>query len=202
MSRSSTHSHPTWSSCSAATRRAYETDRYPYLADEIAAAAHAHRRRGADLRRVPRSPAAREDPRRPCLQGRAQGGRLAHGRAHRRRGPTPPCGTSPACRPCSGTATRSNCPRASSGSPVRRSTRTRRSRGATGCSPCSSTPRSTTPSTRTGSTAWGDELPEYGLSREQLRAERAEYGPPMQEASARLLGEYLDGLARRARSIA
>lgn len=50
---------------------------------------------------------------------------------------------------------------------------------------------------------WGDELPEFGLSREQLRAERASFGPLAQEASARLLGEYLDGLAARAeRSIA
>jgi GMP synthase (glutamine-hydrolysing) len=50
--------------------------------------------------------------------------------------------------------------------------------------------------------AWGDELPEYGLTAEQLRAQRAEYGPQMQAASARLLGEYLDGLARRAEAAA
>ena len=50
--------------------------------------------------------------------------------------------------------------------------------------------------------AWGDELPEYGLTAEQLRAQRAEYGPQMQAASARLLGEYLEGLARRAESAA
>lgn len=50
---------------------------------------------------------------------------------------------------------------------------------------------------------WGDELPEFGLSREGLRAERASFGPLAQEASARLLGEYLDGLAaREERSIA
>ena len=34
-------------------------------------------------------------------------------------------------------------------------------------------------STRTGCDAWGDELPEYGLTAEQLRAQRAEYGPQM-----------------------
>jgi GMP synthase (glutamine-hydrolysing) len=51
-------------------------------------------------------------------------------------------------------------------------------------------------------TAWGDELPEYGLTSDQLRAQRAEYGPPMQAASARLLGEYLEGLARRGASAA
>ncbi|MFF2277536.1 gamma-glutamyl-gamma-aminobutyrate hydrolase family protein [Agromyces sp. NPDC058126] len=45
--------------------------------------------------------------------------------------------------------------------------------------------------------AWGDELPDYGLSRERLRAERAVHGPRAQEASALLLGEYLDGLAAR-----
>ncbi|MFF2389029.1 gamma-glutamyl-gamma-aminobutyrate hydrolase family protein [Agromyces sp. NPDC058104] len=45
--------------------------------------------------------------------------------------------------------------------------------------------------------AWGDELPEYGLSREQLRAERAVHGPRAQAASALLLGEYLDGIAAR-----
>ncbi|PWC03720.1 glutamine amidotransferase-related protein [Agromyces badenianii] len=44
---------------------------------------------------------------------------------------------------------------------------------------------------------WGDELPEYGLSREQLRAQRASFGPDAEAASARLLGEYLDGLAVR-----
>ncbi|SIO08181.1 glutamine amidotransferase-related protein [Agromyces cerinus] len=44
---------------------------------------------------------------------------------------------------------------------------------------------------------WGDELPEYGLSREQLREERGSFGPVAQEASARLLGEYLEGLEAR-----
>ncbi|QAY72310.1 glutamine amidotransferase [Agromyces protaetiae] len=47
--------------------------------------------------------------------------------------------------------------------------------------------------------AWGDELPEYGTTAEQLRAERASYGPRAGEASAVLLGEWLDGVeARRA----
>jgi len=51
--------------------------------------------------------------------------------------------------------------------------------------------------------AWGDELPEYGLSREQLRAERAVNGPRAQAASAALLSEYLEGLeARRAAKVA
>jgi GMP synthase (glutamine-hydrolysing) len=46
--------------------------------------------------------------------------------------------------------------------------------------------------------AWGDELPRYGLSREQLRAEReAGAGARAGEASAAMLGEYLEGLAAR-----
>lgn len=44
---------------------------------------------------------------------------------------------------------------------------------------------------------WGDELPESGLTREQLREERASYGPRAQAASAALLGEYLVGLEAR-----
>ena len=44
---------------------------------------------------------------------------------------------------------------------------------------------------------WGDELPEYGLSRERLREERASFGPLAEAASAQLLGEYLDGLGAR-----
>ena len=44
---------------------------------------------------------------------------------------------------------------------------------------------------------WGDELPEYGLDRERLREERATYGPRAQAASAALLGEYLSGLGAR-----
>ncbi|WP_395244553.1 glutamine amidotransferase [Agromyces sp. MMS24-K17] len=42
---------------------------------------------------------------------------------------------------------------------------------------------------------WGDELPEYGHTRDSLRADRARYSPQMQDASRRLLGEYLEGLA-------
>ncbi|WP_173922757.1 gamma-glutamyl-gamma-aminobutyrate hydrolase family protein [Agromyces sp. Marseille-P2726] len=41
---------------------------------------------------------------------------------------------------------------------------------------------------------WGYELPEYGLTVERLREQRATYGPRAQAASAALLGEYLDGL--------
>ena len=44
---------------------------------------------------------------------------------------------------------------------------------------------------------WGDELPEYGVTPEQLREQRAGYGPAANAASAALLGEYLDGLAAR-----
>jgi len=46
---------------------------------------------------------------------------------------------------------------------------------------------------------WGVELPEYGLSAEQLRAERAWHGPRANAASAALLSEYLDGLEARER---
>ncbi|GLI26886.1 GMP synthase [Agromyces rhizosphaerae] len=46
---------------------------------------------------------------------------------------------------------------------------------------------------------WGDELPGYGLSVTQLRAERAEYGERMQRASAALLEDYLDRIEARAR---
>lgn len=46
--------------------------------------------------------------------------------------------------------------------------------------------------------AWGDELPAYGLSSAQLRAERVRLGPGAEAASAALLGEYLDGLEARA----
>ncbi|ANJ25640.1 glutamine amidotransferase-related protein [Agromyces aureus] len=51
-------------------------------------------------------------------------------------------------------------------------------------------------------TAWGDELPAYGLTTERLREERASYGAPAEAASAALLGEYLDGIAARARTAA
>jgi GMP synthase (glutamine-hydrolysing) len=44
---------------------------------------------------------------------------------------------------------------------------------------------------------WGHELPEYGVSAEQLRGERAWHGPRAQAASAALLSEYLDGLEAR-----
>ena len=47
---------------------------------------------------------------------------------------------------------------------------------------------------------WGDELPEYGLSRELLREQRAVYGPRAQAASAALFGEYLAGIEARRRS--
>ncbi|MGX5694821.1 glutamine amidotransferase-related protein [Agromyces soli] len=45
--------------------------------------------------------------------------------------------------------------------------------------------------------AWGDELPRYGLDREQMRAAQAAAGPRAAEASAAMLGEYLEGLAAR-----
>ena len=44
---------------------------------------------------------------------------------------------------------------------------------------------------------WGDELPEYGLTVEQLRAERTSCGPLAETASRSILGEYLDGLELR-----
>ena len=44
---------------------------------------------------------------------------------------------------------------------------------------------------------WGHELPEYGLSADELREQRATFGPRAQAASAALLGEYLDGLEER-----
>jgi GMP synthase (glutamine-hydrolysing) len=47
---------------------------------------------------------------------------------------------------------------------------------------------------------WGYELPEYGLTVEELREQRATYGPRAQAASAALLGDYLDGLEARRRS--
>ncbi len=48
---------------------------------------------------------------------------------------------------------------------------------------------------------WGDELAEFGLTREQLREERESYGPRAQAASAALLGEYLEGIAARRASL-
>ena len=46
--------------------------------------------------------------------------------------------------------------------------------------------------------AWGDELPEHGTSRDELRAGHAAHGRRAQEASALLFGEYLEGLDARA----
>ncbi|KQM82272.1 glutamine amidotransferase [Agromyces sp. Leaf222] len=51
-------------------------------------------------------------------------------------------------------------------------------------------------------TAWGDELPAYGLTSAQLRAERAHLGPRAEAASAALLGDYLDGIESRAEAAA
>jgi GMP synthase (glutamine-hydrolysing) len=50
--------------------------------------------------------------------------------------------------------------------------------------------------------AWGDELPEHGTSRDELRAGHAEHGRRAQEASALLFGEYLAGLDARATTAA
>jgi len=44
---------------------------------------------------------------------------------------------------------------------------------------------------------WGDELPEYGLSREVLREQRASCGVPAEAASRAILGEYLERLELR-----
>jgi GMP synthase (glutamine-hydrolysing) len=44
---------------------------------------------------------------------------------------------------------------------------------------------------------WGDELPEYGLTVEQLRAERASCGPLAEAASRSILAEYLERLEPR-----
>ncbi|MET0725445.1 MAG: gamma-glutamyl-gamma-aminobutyrate hydrolase family protein [Leifsonia sp.] len=44
---------------------------------------------------------------------------------------------------------------------------------------------------------WGDELPEYGHTRDSLRADRARHSERMQEASRALFGEYLDNLEAR-----
>ena len=141
---------------------AYETDRYPYLADEIAPALGAHRRRGADLRRVPRRAAAREDARRRRAQGPAQGGRLAHRRADRG-------GRRVARAPLRRRAHRAVARRHVRPARGRRAARDLgpvrepgvRAR-ATGCSPCSSTPRSTTRSTRTGCASGATSCPSTG----------------------------------------
>ncbi|GAA1838853.1 glutamine amidotransferase-related protein [Agromyces salentinus] len=42
--------------------------------------------------------------------------------------------------------------------------------------------------------AWGDELPEHGTTSDRMRADRARLGAAAESASALLLGEYLDGL--------
>ena len=45
--------------------------------------------------------------------------------------------------------------------------------------------------------AWGDELPRYGLDPEGMRQAQAEAAARAGEASAAMLGEYLEGLAAR-----
>ncbi|MFC9917534.1 glutamine amidotransferase-related protein [Agromyces binzhouensis] len=45
--------------------------------------------------------------------------------------------------------------------------------------------------------AWGDELPEYGLSVDGMRELQASCGPTAGAASAAILGEFVEGLARR-----
>ncbi|RXZ46991.1 glutamine amidotransferase-related protein [Agromyces binzhouensis] len=45
--------------------------------------------------------------------------------------------------------------------------------------------------------AWGDELPEYGLSVDGMRELQASCGPAAGAASAAILGEFVEGLARR-----
>ena len=47
--------------------------------------------------------------------------------------------------------------------------------------------------------AWGDELPEYGLSVERMRELQAECGPAAEAASRAILGEFLEGLAAKRR---
>lgn len=43
--------------------------------------------------------------------------------------------------------------------------------------------------------AWGDELPEYGLTVERMRELQVECGPAAETASSAILGEFLDGIA-------
>ncbi|MGR0320688.1 glutamine amidotransferase-related protein [Agromyces sp. ZXT2-3] len=45
--------------------------------------------------------------------------------------------------------------------------------------------------------AWGDELPEYGLTVEGMRELQASCGPAAETASAAILGDFVEGLARR-----
>jgi GMP synthase (glutamine-hydrolysing) len=44
--------------------------------------------------------------------------------------------------------------------------------------------------------AWGDELPEYGLTVDRMRELQAEHGPAAEAASRAILGEFLEGLGR------
>lgn len=43
--------------------------------------------------------------------------------------------------------------------------------------------------------AWGDELPEYGLTVERMRELQVECAPAAESASSAILGEFLDGIA-------
>jgi len=45
--------------------------------------------------------------------------------------------------------------------------------------------------------AWGDELPEYGLTVDGMRELQVSCGPAAATASAAILGEFVEGLARR-----
>ncbi|KZE93528.1 Carbamoyl-phosphate synthase small chain [Agromyces sp. NDB4Y10] len=48
--------------------------------------------------------------------------------------------------------------------------------------------------------AWGDELPEYDLTVERMRALQGEHGPAAEAASRAILGEFLDGLGQGRRA--
>lgn len=48
--------------------------------------------------------------------------------------------------------------------------------------------------------AWGDELPEYGLTVERMRELQSACGPAAEAASGAILGEFLDGLAQGRRA--
>ena len=204
MSRRSTPLAPDLVVVLGGDEGAYETDRYPYLADEIALLARAHRRRGADLRRVPRRAAAREDARRRRVY---KGERKEVGWLTVE--PTEAGAASPvrhfAGVPDGAVARRHLRParRRRAARRVGRSTRTRRSPRATGCSRCSSTPRSTTRSTRTGCDAWGDELPEYGLeppsscARSAPRTGRARRWHPLPCSASTSTGSSALGRERR-----
>ncbi|WP_430647996.1 glutamine amidotransferase-related protein [Agromyces sp. GXS1127] len=45
--------------------------------------------------------------------------------------------------------------------------------------------------------AWGDELPEYGLTVDRMRELQAACGPAAEAASAAILGDFVGGIARR-----